>query len=187
MQQSPSNTDDLASHIGQLCVSFSMVEFWLKLTVGKLLTTDAHIAAIVISETSFRGLVGMEKSLVYYKTEDASLRKQCDELSKRMINAEELRNGYLHSQWMTVAGKESEPTGKYIRSKNTAKIKHGLHQKWQVYTRKELTADVGILVKLSQDLGDFDSQLMKAGVSALHNIALKPSSDVMKVIEGLRK
>jgi hypothetical protein len=163
-----------------------MVEFWLKLTVGKLLTTDGNIAAIVVSETPFKGLVAMAKSLVYYKTEDPNLRKRCDELSKRMIDAEELRNGYLHSQWMPVAGQKLEFTGKYIRAKSTAKVRHGLHQKWQVYTRAELAADVGTLVKLSQDWGDFDLQLMKAGVSSLHKIGLKLSPDVMKVVERLR-
>jgi hypothetical protein len=184
--QEPPLADDLTRHIGEVCVAFSMVEMHAKLIASKLLTHDGHIAAIVVSETPFKGLVGMIKSLVYYKTEDAGLRVRCHELTKRMTDAEEVRNHYLHSQWMPVVGAGMEFSGKYIRAKNTAKVRHGLHQRWQVYTAKELIADAKVMTTLGRDLSDFDLLLMKQKVSAIHKIGLTLPPDVVTVVEQLR-
>lgn len=163
-----------------------MLEWWLRLTVGKMLTHDAQIATIVTSETSFGGLVGMAKSLLYYKTEDKGLRDAFEALAARLEAAEATRNNYLHSFWSPVVDSQLGFSGKYIRQKSTAKRRRGLHQKWEVKTPAEMVRDAESLRALGADLSEFSLRLQTLGIAPLPTVGLKLQPEAMAVVKKLR-
>jgi hypothetical protein len=181
---SPLHTDNGLSHLlGRICIEFSAIEATLRKIVSKLLSNDSNIGAIVVSEASFPGLIGMAKSLVYYKTESAEIRAKIDGMVGELEEAQSIRNQCLHSEWTGLW----ERNDLVIRRKHTAKARHGLRQNWELVNAKSLTQKIELLRVVRMKLLDYDIELLNSNISNQPKIGLKLHPEVLKFIEKLKE
>lgn len=76
--------------------------------------------------------------------------------------------------------------GTFIRQKNTAKAKKGLHQKWEVKTPADMLKDSETLRLLGIELGTFNGRLQQLNIAPLYTVGFKMQSEAMAVLTKLR-
>ena len=121
MLQHPVPDNHLKS-IGDITVSFALLESQLQTLIGSMLNERQRIGQIITAELSFKGLKALLVSLYIERhgKDDVDF-VQLKELVSRCGQAEEKRNQITHSIW--AAGKDAESIA---RIKTTAKEKHGI-------------------------------------------------------------
>jgi len=157
--------------VGTLCASFSKLELFLPMYCAHLVTEDGNIGAIVTSEVSFRNLLAMYRSLIYYKTDDTELRNEADKLIKKLGECESIRNETLHCNLM-VDGSHPH-SERLFRHKVTAKLRKGLENKIEEYSFKKIEENIQVIEKTFQSLLDYQGKLRERKIAPFHKIGLK--------------
>ena len=146
--------ESILIQIGDITVSFSLLESIIQLIVGSLISNNQKIGQIVTSKLSFRFLLPIVISLYLEKFGEDDRFTVFKDLIGRAGRINEQRNQIIHSLWMV--GDDSD----YVsRIKGIAKVKSGL-----IFQNQEMSAgDIKTLVdemkELSQELQDFLVQI----------------------------
>ena len=122
-----------AEAIGRMCIAFSSLEGQLKFMVGKLVGIDQIVGQIITAELSFRNILNLLGSLYKHRTNDNDFRKKVDDLLKNISNLEQNRNSLIHSTYGLTKDPET-----IARFKNTARMKHGLKNNFDIITIEQI-------------------------------------------------
>ena len=117
--------------IGDITVSFALLEFQIQNLIGSLIYEHQRIGQIITAELSFKNLRALLISLYLERHGEDEDFNNLRDFMKRAGQAEEKRNQIIHSVW--AAGKDKDHI---TRFKTTAKEKHGIRFKFE-----EVSAD----------------------------------------------
>jgi len=149
---------ELLFHMGDITVSFVMLEFHFQMLAGSLINENQRIGQIVTAELSFRALRGLVTSL--YRElhgEDADFGTLVD-LMKRAQALEEIRNQITHSMWLP-----GDAANTAMRFKTTAKEKQGLKFSFEKMGELEFAKVASDLKLLAGEILGFTIQLTRSG------------------------
>ena len=145
-------------HIGDLTVSFALLEHCLQSLVHSLLGSGQRLGQIVTAELSFKALRALAVSLYLQRNGKDEHHEAFRGLVKRAAEIEDQRNQITHSLWGAGTGAVS-----ITRIKTTAKERHGIRFMFEEVTIKQL-ADFALSIKvLAKDLQDFKLLLVQSG------------------------
>ena len=145
--------------IGDITVSFALLESQLQMLIGSLLNERQRIGQVITAELSFKGLKALLISLYIERhgKEDPDFEK-LKGLINRCGQAEEKRNQITHSIWG--AGKDVDHI---TRIKTTAKEKHGIRFQFENVSSQDLE-DFAVEIKsLAYELQRFLIYLLDNG------------------------
>lgn len=145
--------------IGDITVSFALLELNIQLFIWSMLNEDQRIAQIITAELSFKNLRALMKSLYLekYGKEDEDF----DKLNKLMIRTgqvEDKRNQIIHSFW---GG--SRNTDTISRFKITAKEKDGIKFQFEEVPLDKLSDFATEIKVLAGDIQTYWISLMDKG------------------------
>lgn len=151
-------------NIGDITVSFAMLESQLQSLIGSLLNERQRIGQIITAELSFKALKALLVSLYIERHgNDDSDFGQLKRLILRCGKIEEKRNQITHSVW----GAGSD-VNHITRIKTTAKENHGIKFQFEDVSSQSL-ANIAIEIKiLAHDLFAFYMHLLESG-KAINN------------------
>lgn len=148
---------NLLVQIGEITVSFALLESEIESLVGNLISHDQRKGQIITAELSFRNLRALLVSLYLHRYGKDSNYGQFRELIVRLGNIEAKRNVITHSLW--AAG---ETVDTITRIKTTAKEKDGFKFDFENMSENKFI-DIATEIKvLASDVQDF--ALMLAGI-----------------------
>ena len=131
--------------IGDITVSFAMLESQIQNLIGSLVYEHQRIGQIITAELSFKNLRALLISLYLERHGENDDFIKLRDFMKRAGQTEDKRNQIIHSVWG--AGKNKD----YItRIKTTAKEKHGIRFKFEEVSAenlKEFASDIKILAE----------------------------------------
>jgi len=163
MLQHPVPENHLKS-IGDITVSFAMLELQIQMLIGSMLNEHQRIGQIITAELSFKNLKALVISLyIEQHSKDDEDFGRLKELINRAGQAEEKRNQITHSVWG--AGKDAESI---TRIKTTAKEKYGIRFQFDDVTSGDLEALAIEIKVLAHDIQNFWVYLMENG-KAINN------------------
>jgi sensor histidine kinase regulating citrate/malate metabolism len=139
-------SDELLVAIGDVTVSFALLEAELQLLAHVLLKQSQQVSMIVTAELSFGRLCALVLSLHRERYGEANS-APAKELVQRANELEELRNQIMHSVW--AAG---DSPGTITRIKATAKQKHGLRINFHSVTAADLREVATSCMELGLDI-----------------------------------
>jgi hypothetical protein len=144
--------------IGDVAVSFALLESTLQTMLGSLIYEHQRVGQIIAAELPFRGLRALALALYRERHgEDANF-EQLRDLIRRAGDLEDERNRVMHSVWGAGATADS-----VTRIKMTAKEKHGLRFDFVPVTAAELSDVAGSIKVLAHDIQSFWSQGVDGG------------------------
>jgi hypothetical protein len=147
----------LLARIGDIAVSFALLESMIQALAGSQLQEHQRIGQIITAELSFRNLRALVTSLYRERHgEDADF-ETLRELMKRAAQLEEKRNQITHSVW--AAGKTAETV---TRIKTTAKEKRGIQFDFHQVSAQDLGAVAQEIKTLAEDVQRFRIGLISA-------------------------
>ena len=150
--------------IGDITVSFAMLESQIQTLVWSMLNERQRIGQIVTAELSFKNLRALMVSLYIERHgKDDDDYEQLKELMNKAGQIEEKRNQITHSIWG--AGKNVDSI---IRIKTTAKEKHGIRFQFQDVLSGDLAEFAREIKVLAHDILKFLFHLVKNG-KAINN------------------
>ena len=158
MLQHPVPDEHLKS-IGDITVSFALLENQIQELIGSMLNERQRIGQIITADLSFKNLRALMISLYIARhgKEDADFEK-LKELMTRAGEVEVTRNQITHSIW--AAGKDANTV---TRIKATAKEKHGIRFQFEEVSSGYL-ADFATKIKvLAEDIQRYIIYLMVNG------------------------
>ena len=139
------------TQIGDITVSFSTLEFILKMLVGSLIAEHQRIGQIITAELSFRGLRALLVSLYLERHGKDDDYDTLQALNSRADKLEKNRNQIMHSMWGA-----GHALGTVTRIKTTAKEKRGAHFDFE---RMGIDAFKRIAIELKQLAYEYQSFL----------------------------
>lgn len=148
----------LLVHIGDITVSFALLESTIQTLVGSLIAEHQRIGQIITAELAFRNLRALTISL--YKErhgEDANF-ATLRELMNRAADLEEKRNQIVHSLWATGATADT-----VTRIKMTAKERHGYRFQFTNVAEQDLAGVTSAIKELAADVQGFWIHLLQGG------------------------
>lgn len=158
---------ELLVHMGDITVSFAMLEFHIQMLTGSLINEHQRIGQIVTAELSFRALRGLVTSLYRERHgEDADFGTLVD-LMKRAQALEEIRNQITHSIWLA-----GDPANTIMRFKTTAREKPGLKFSFEKMGELEFANVASDLQLLTGEILEFTMKLIRSG-KAINNPSQK--------------
>lgn len=113
---------DILAAIGDVVVSFSLLEHEVQSLCGTMLDSDAKVGKIVAAGMSFSSRRALAASLFKYKFGEGPHLDLLRKLLRRAEQVEGLRNQIMHSVW----GKTGATPDEIVRMKDTAREKTGL-------------------------------------------------------------
>ncbi|MFC3151283.1 hypothetical protein ACFOEK_09625 [Litoribrevibacter euphylliae] len=151
--------DNHLKSIGDITVSFALLEFQLQSLIRSQLNERQRIGQIITAELSFKGLKALLVSLYIERhgKDDADFEK-LKTLINRAGQAEEKRNQITHSIWG--AGKDADSI---TRIKTTAKEKHGIRSQFEDVSSGDLEAFAIEIKELAHEIQNFLIYLIKNG------------------------
>jgi hypothetical protein len=150
--------DDHLKHIGDMTVSFALLENCLQSLAQSLLGAGQRMGQIITAEVSFRALRALTVSLYLQRNGEDQHIEQFRALIRRAADVEEKRNQITHSLWGAGTTAES-----ITRIKVTAKEKHGIRFRFDDVTAKDLAAAAQEIKDLAQDIQRFWFTLVSEG------------------------
>ena len=150
--------DEHLKHIGDVTVSFAMLESVLQSLAQSLLGAGQRMGQIVTAELSFKALQALSVSLYLQRNGEDSNLQSLRALMKRAANAEEQRNQIVHSLW----GAGADATS-ITRIKATAKERHGVRFHFESVTAERLAAFAFEIKTLAQDFQQAWLLLIQSG------------------------
>lgn len=159
----------LLARIGDITVSFALLESTVQTLVLTLIAGDQRIGQIIAAELPFRNLRALAVSLYKERHGEETGFATLAELMNRAAKLEEKRNQIVHSTWAVGATADT-----VTRIKTTAKERSGLRFQFvQVAEQdvadvasdiKGLAADVELFwLHLLEEMGVFDDSVKGAG------------------------
>jgi hypothetical protein len=148
----------LLTYIGDVTVSFAMLEDQIRSLVGSLINEHQRVGQIITAELPFRGLRALAMSLYLERHGEDDDYAQLRALLKRATELEGKRNQVTHSIW---GG--GRTAGTITRIKATAKESGGLNFVFQEVSDTDLIGLAQDLKQLSGDLVFFGIQLVMRG------------------------
>jgi hypothetical protein len=126
--------DEHLRHIGDITVSFALLEMAIQTLIGSLINEHQRIGQIITAELSFKNLRALVLSLYRERHGTDEDYEQLKSLMNEAGEIEDIRNQIIHSVWG--AGKDRDHI---TRIKTTAKEKHGLKFQFQEMSANELS------------------------------------------------
>ncbi|MCP4444306.1 MAG: hypothetical protein GY811_03035, partial [Myxococcales bacterium] len=120
--------------IGDITVSFAMLEMQLQSLVGSLLKETQRISQIVTAELSFKALRALILSLYRQRHEEGAEFAELRELMVSAQRLEERRNVVTHSMWAASGTPDA-----ITRIKTTSKESKGIRFQFETTTEQDLT------------------------------------------------
>lgn len=142
--------------IGDITVSFAMLESQIALLIGSLIYEHQRIGQIITAELSFKNLRALLVSLYLERHGEDSEFKKLREYMKRAGQVEEKRNQITHSVW--VVGKDRNHI---TRIKTTAKEKHGIRFQFNEISSEKLLDIAKEIKSLAGELQNFYVELLE--------------------------
>jgi hypothetical protein len=150
--------NDYLLHIGDMTVSFSLLEYSIQSFVWSLIEEKQRIGQIITAELSFRKLRALLISLYLERYGENSEYSILKGLMDRGATLESRRNQITHSMW--AVGKTPQTV---TRIKTTAKENSGLKFQFEDVQSKELADFVTEIKQLTADIQIFWVGLIKDG------------------------
>lgn len=147
---------DHLTEIGDMIVSFTLLESQIQSFIGSLIYEHQRIGQIITAELSFKNLRALLISLYLERHGEDKDFENLRELMKRSGKIEEKRNQITHSIWAAGIDKNH-----ITRIKTTAKEKHGIRFKSEQFSVKDLSDIVNDIKGLNGELLDFQIDLMR--------------------------
>jgi hypothetical protein len=145
-------------HLGDITVSFALLESCLQNLAHSLLGSGQRLGQIVTAEISFKALRALTVSLYLERNGEDQNLDQFRDLMKRAAQAEEKRNQFTHSLWAV-----GNDLASITRIKATAKESHGIRFQFENVTNKELAEFAREIKVLAQDIQVFWISLIQQG------------------------
>jgi hypothetical protein len=142
--------EPVLARIGDITVSFALLESLIQLLAGFLLRQEQRIGQIVTAELSFRNLRALTLSLYRERHGEDDEYETLRALMRRASDLEDLRNQITHSIWAT--GDTAETV---TRLKMTAKEKRGLHFDFENVSADDLGEVANEIMQLAHDVQEF--------------------------------
>lgn len=150
--------DEHLKHIGDITVSFALLENCLQALAQSLLGAGQRLGQIVTAEVSFKALRALTVSLYLQRNGEDEHLTQFRELIRRAADAEDKRNQITHSLW--AAGENAHSI---TRIKTTAKERHGIRFHFENVTADQLAAFAREIKVLANDIQKFRVSLIQSG------------------------
>jgi hypothetical protein len=157
MLKHPVPTDHM-THIGDITVSFALLESTIQSFVGSLIREHQRIGQIITAELSFSNLRALLISLYLERHGEDEDSKILRSHIKHAAELEGKRNQITHSIWG--AGKDADHI---TRIKTTAKEKHGIRFHFEDVSAEALKAVADDIKNLAEDFQRFQFDLLKKG------------------------
>ena len=145
-------------HIGDMTVSFALLELTIQSLVGSLINEHQRIGQVITAELSFRNTRALLISLYLERHGEDHDFAQLREFMKSAAQLEEIRNQITHSIW--AAGGDAETI---TRIKTTAKEKHGIRSHVESVKAEDLENVAIEIRKLADELQSFLFKLLENG------------------------
>jgi hypothetical protein len=145
-------------HIGDITVSFALLESIIQLMIGSLIFEHQRIGQIITAELSFKNLRSLLISLYVERHGKDDDFKVLREFMKRAAAIEDKRNQITHSIWS--AGQNSNSI---TRIKTTAKEKHGIRFNFENVTEQDLKNVALDIKNLGEEIQNFHMSLLDKG------------------------
>jgi len=145
-------------HIGDITVSFALLESCLQTLAHSLLGVGQRLGQIVTAEVSFKALRALTVSLYLQRNGEDEDVAHFRDLIKRVAETEEKRNQITHSLW----GARNDK-GSITRIKTTAKEKHGIRFHFENITSNQLAEFAKEIKVLAHDIQNFWISLIEKG------------------------
>lgn len=150
--------DDHLKHIGDITVSFALLESCLQTLAQSLLGAGQRLGQIVTAEVSFKALRALTVSLYLQRNGEDEHLEEFRALIKRAADAEDKRNQITHSLW--AAGNDAASS---TRIKTTAKERHGIRFHFENVTSEHLAEFARDIKVLAHDIQKFWISLIQHG------------------------
>lgn len=151
-------SDEHLKHIGDITVSFSLLELIIQLFIGSLISDQQQIGKIITSELSFRNLRSLLISLYLERFGKDNDFDALQNLMKESGKVEDRRNQLIHSTWGASYGESS-----ITRFKNTSKEKQGYKYVIEELSAAELESFTKEIKTLSNNIHKFHEYLIDKG------------------------
>jgi hypothetical protein len=148
----------LLVHIGDISVSFALLESTIQSLIGSLIREHQRIGQIITAELAFKNLRALVVSLYLERHGQDADFETLKNLMKRAADAEETRNQITHSLWG--AGGTADTI---TRTKTTAKERRGIHFHFEQVGEKDLERVATEFKTLAAEIQQFWIRLMQAG------------------------
>jgi hypothetical protein len=148
---------ELLVHIGDMTVSFALLETHLQMLMGSMLTDDQGVGQILSVTLPFRRLREVTASLYLHRHGDDEDFKRLTVLLQEAADIEEERNRITHSIW-GAGGKK----GTVARMKMTIRQKDGYKFKSEMYDEERLRAFAERIKGTACDISGFLMEMLKA-------------------------
>jgi hypothetical protein len=142
--------------IGDITVSFAMLESQIQYLIGSLINEHQRIGQIITAELSFKNLRALLISLYLERYGEDDDFSNLREFMKRAGQTEDKRNQIIHSVW--AAGKDKDHI---TRIKTTAKEKHGIRFKFEDISAEALHEFAKDIKVLAEELLRFQLDLLR--------------------------
>lgn len=150
--------DEHLKHIGDITVSFALLENCIQTLAQSLLGAGQRLGQVVTAELSFKALRAMTVSLYLRQNGEDEHLEAFRELIRRAADAEEKRNQITHSLW--AAGAEADSI---TRIKTTARERHGIRFHFENVTSRQLAEFAQEIKVLANDVHSFWFLLVQSG------------------------
>ena len=150
--------DEHLKQIGDITVSFALLESCIQTLAQSLLGVGQRLGQVVTAELSFKGLRALTVSLYLRQIGEDEHLEAFRELIRRAGDIEAKRNQITHSLWGAGAEVES-----ITRFKTTAKEKHGICFHFESVTSQQLAEFAQEIKVLAGDVQKFWILLVQTG------------------------
>ena len=141
--------------IGDITVSFAMLESQIQNLIGSLIYEHQRVGQIITAELSFKNLRALLISLYLERHGEDNDFNNLRAFMKRAGQTEDKRNQIIHSLW--AAGKDKDHI---TRIKTTAKEKHGIRFKFEEVSAENLQEFAKDIKILSEELLRFKLDML---------------------------
>jgi hypothetical protein len=145
-------------HIGDMTISFALLEFLIQSLVGSLIYEHQRIGQIITAELSFKSIRALLISLYLERHGEDDDFVQLRAFMKSAAQLEEKRNQITHS--VCAADKDAETI---TRTKTTAKEKHGIRFHFESVTAEDLENVATEIKNLGDKIERFHFSLLENG------------------------
>ena len=153
----------MLEHIGDITVSFALLEKSIQILIGSLINEHQRIGQIITAELAFKNLRALAISLYKDRYGEDTDFDRLKELMKCASKAEEERNQIMHSFWVT-----GDTVDTRTRVKTTAKEKDGFIFHFVKVSESDLEEIAIKLKTLAEEIQVFWIHLMVHG-KAINN------------------
>lgn len=157
----------LLVHIGDITVSFALLENSIQMLIGSLIAEHQRIGQIITAELAFRSLRALAINLYKERHGEDSDFTALRELMRRAAELEDRRNQITHSLWS--AGNTADTI---TRIKTSAKEKHGIRFHLEQVGEADLADVANDMKLLAGEIQGFWIKLLESG-KAMNNPSRK--------------